>query len=269
MTYSRWKAFAFTLALILLVAACPLCAQDAAAWADFQQKAAAWRALPVKPSLSDDLKRERLLAENAVSEKRFQDAVSHYEAGLKLNPMWPEGHFNAALIEAELEDYDKAIWNMRAYVELVPDATDAREARDQIAIWQDKMKLLESVSFRDPATGLMWTKKDNGSDVTWQAATDYCRNLQLAGHGDWRLPTIDELRGISDPNLSEPDWQHGPKYQYHVKGQLQISGWEWCSFQGNASGKEWGVYSFAEPRYSLHFGSSKNDRALCVRRSGE
>ena len=104
------RALLITLFVVItasFAAFCPLCAQDTAAWADFQQKAAAWRALPVKPALSDDLKRERLLAENAVSEKRFQDAVSHYEAGLKLNPMWPEGHFNAALVSAELTDVYK------------------------------------------------------------------------------------------------------------------------------------------------------------------
>jgi len=89
----------------------------------------------------DDVKRERLLAENAVSEKRFQDAVNHYEAGLKLNPMWPEGHFNAALVSAELTNYDKAVWHMRAYVELAPNAPDTEEARNQIIIWQDKLKL--------------------------------------------------------------------------------------------------------------------------------
>ena len=135
------RALLITLFVVItasFAAVCPLCAQDTAAWADFQQKAAAWRALPVKPALSDDLKRERLLAENAVSEKRFQDAVSHYEAGLKLNPMWPEGHFNAALVSAELTNYDKAVWHMRAYVELAPNAPDSEESRNQIIIWQDK-----------------------------------------------------------------------------------------------------------------------------------
>jgi tetratricopeptide (TPR) repeat protein len=244
---------------------CPLCAQDAAAWADFQQKAAAWRALPVKPALSEEVRLERVQAENAFREKRLADAAGHYESGLKINPVWPEGHFNAALIEAELEDYDKAIWHMRAYVELVPDATDSREARDQIAIWQDKKKLLESVSFRDAATGLMWTKKDNGSNVNWQQATDYCRNLQLAGHGDWRLPTIDELQGIYDRNSDVG--------VYRVKGDLQLSGWrEWSSSPGNVASH---VLNFSfglgdrGKQYSKHSDNDNGGRALCVRRSEE
>ena len=259
MTYSNRKALTFTLVLILLAANCPLRAQDAAAWADFQQKAAAWRALPVKPALSDDVKRERLLAENAVSEKRFQDAVSHYEAGLKLNPMWPEGHFNAALVSAELTNYDKAVWHMRAYLELVPNAPDTRSAREQIVIWQDKqdklkLELEATLTWTDPTTGLMWTKKDNGSDVNWQQATDYCRNLQLAGYADWRLATIDELQGIFDQNGGS-----------HVKGNLQLSGWlEWSSSPGNAS-FAWSIWG-AGKRHKKDI-VYRRGRALCVRRS--
>jgi hypothetical protein len=45
-------------------------------------------------------------------------------------------------------------------------------------------------TWTDPATGLMWAKKDNGSDVDWNQAGDYCTKLQLAGYNDWRLPTI-------------------------------------------------------------------------------
>ena len=52
----------------------------------------------------------------------------------------------------------------------------------------------------DPSTGLMWTAKDNGNDITWRKAMKYCQNLSLAGYSDWRLPTIDELSSIYDGN---------------------------------------------------------------------
>jgi tetratricopeptide (TPR) repeat protein len=259
------RALLITLFVVItasFAAFCPLRAQDAVAWTDFQQKAAAWRALPVKPALSDDVKRERLLAENAVSEKRFQDAVNHYEAGLKLNPMWPEGHFNAALVSAELTNYDKAVWHMRAYVELAPNAPDTEEARNQIIIWQDKLKLkLEAtLTWTDSTTGLMWTNKENGGDVNWQQATDYCKNLQLAGHTDWRLPTIDELQGIYDRNANVGG--------AHVKGNLQVSRFQWSSSPGKASVEEWSFAFFSGTRHSLRLGQGWL-RSLCVRRSGE
>jgi uncharacterized membrane protein len=47
----------------------------------------------------------------------------------------------------------------------------------------------------DPHTGLTWAKKDNGSAVDWEAAREYCNTLKPARY-DWRLPRLEELRGI-------------------------------------------------------------------------
>jgi hypothetical protein len=46
-------------------------------------------------------------------------------------------------------------------------------------------------TWTDPATSLMWAKKDNGSDVDWNQASAYCSTLQIAGYSDWRLPTTE------------------------------------------------------------------------------
>ena len=66
-----------------------------------------------------------------------------------------------------------------------------------------KIPLSDMAAFwTDPDTNLIWTKVDNGSDVTWQQANAYCANLHLAGNSDWRLPTIDELQGLYDPRAN-------------------------------------------------------------------
>jgi serine/threonine protein kinase len=112
----------------------------------------------------------------------------------------------------------------------------------------------------DQATGLTWTKKDNGTGVTWQQATDYCRNLKLAGHGDWRLATIDELKGICAGSVGG----------HNMKGSLQSSGWwYWSSSKGgNASGDFWGFTFDGMCGAIGPFGPSGVGvlRALCVRR---
>ena len=107
---------------------------------NFKQQAASWHAQTPKPPIPEEVRVQRLLAENAVKEKKPYIALVHYEIGLELYPTWPQGYFNAALIAAELEFYADAIEHMQSYQELVPDAPDAQAARDQIVIWRYKTK---------------------------------------------------------------------------------------------------------------------------------
>lgn|ERR1035437_3347380 len=130
-------------------------------------------------------------------------------------------------------------------------------------------------TWTDPATGLMWTKEDNGWDVNWNQASAYCSNLQLAGYSGWRLPTIEELQEIYDPSVSvQTVFDNGVTYNVHVKGNLKLTGWHWSSSQGNAPGKPWQVawnfnFGIEKPRHSIPLGFNYSTRALCVRRSGE
>lgn len=50
----------------------------------------------------------------------------------------------------------------------------------------------------DHATGLMWTRDDDGSGMNWQEALDYAENAVVAGYSDWRLPNVKELQSILD-----------------------------------------------------------------------
>jgi Protein of unknown function (DUF1566) len=112
----------------------------------------------------------------------------------------------------------------------------------------------------DPSTGLMWTRKDNGSDVTWQQAANYCQNLSLGGYSGWRLPTIDQLAAIYDQTQNVPGW--------HIKGGILLTaGWAWSGSQGDASGEAWRFYFPDGYRFSGQLGNIRTLRALCMRGS--
>jgi hypothetical protein len=132
----------------------------------------------------------------------------------------------------------------------------------------------------DPATGLMWAGKDNGRGVSWKGSVKYCRDIRLAGHSDWRLATLAELKTIYDPNADAPGLAGPGKespYTWHVKGNLFLTGYVWSSERknddrGHPTGYAW-YFNFNE-------GRSDNDpsgfpypssikRALCVRGSGK
>lgn len=115
-------------------------AEKTAELAAFKEKAKTWRALPVKPALPAEANRFRVLAEDAFQNKDFNKAIDYYDKALEAYPLWPQGQFNAALICGEIGSYAEAAGHMQRYLELVPDAKDAKLAREKIYIWEEKAK---------------------------------------------------------------------------------------------------------------------------------
>jgi hypothetical protein len=113
---------------------------DAAELERFRPRAKAWRDMQEKPPFPEDVRRRRVIAENAIKEKDFDKARAEYHAALEAHPCWPEGQFNLAYISGETKSYRTAILHMKYYLELMPDAPDAEAARDNIIIWQDKIR---------------------------------------------------------------------------------------------------------------------------------
>jgi hypothetical protein len=56
----------------------------------------------------------------------------------------------------------------------------------------------------DNVTGLMWQQAVPAGTYTWAQAVAYCPTLTLAGHSDWRLPSIIELVSIVDFGQQSP-----------------------------------------------------------------
>lgn len=44
----------------------------------------------------------------------------------------------------------------------------------------------------DKKNQIMWQKGDNGKEVTFENAEQYCKTLRLGGYADWRLPRPEE-----------------------------------------------------------------------------
>jgi len=59
-------------------------------------------------------------------------------------------------------------------------------------------------SITDPSTGLMWQKVASPDAKTWEEALSYCKNLNLGGYSDWRLPDITELISLVQRDRENP-----------------------------------------------------------------
>ncbi len=44
----------------------------------------------------------------------------------------------------------------------------------------------------------MWAAKDNGKDINWHDAKQHCEEYRGGGYSDWRMPTLDEMKGLYD-----------------------------------------------------------------------
>ena len=123
---------------------------------------------------------------------------------------------------------------------------------------ENRFAAVDQGFIRDSQTGLVWTQSDNGSDIIWQGARQYCASKGL------ELPSVDELRAIYDASL--PGVSCGD-YKCKVSKLFQLTNsWFWSATPGSGSGEAWGVYLVSGGR-SSGVVSIGNGRALCVRRS--
>lgn len=82
----------------------------------------------------------------------------------------------------------------------------------------------------DNVTGLMWQKQDDGVAKDWATALSSCEGLTLAGHPDWRMPNVKELRSIADTT------KYGPSVDTAFFPVTQTSYyWSSTSWAGNAA----------------------------------
>jgi len=58
--------------------------------------------------------------------------------------------------------------------------------------------IINAVTVIDNITKLEWQRMDDGTGRNWDDAWDYCADLPLDNHDDWRLPSITELQSIVD-----------------------------------------------------------------------
>jgi hypothetical protein len=90
-------------------------------------------------SLPQEADMDRVQAEGAVRDKKFHEAEDLYGKAVDVAPWWPQGHFDRAMVFDATGDYDLAIVEMKYYLDLVPNAPNARAAQYKIYDWQRKV----------------------------------------------------------------------------------------------------------------------------------
>lgn len=116
--------------------------------------------------------------------------------------------------------------------------------------------------------GLEWTTYDSGSDIDHNCALHYVADLEYDGKDDWRLPTINELAVLYDPE--EPQGVDCKPQQAYIVSPFQISCFlMWTSLESSLA-DYYQAYSFIGPNtegsaQDVEFDHTANIRVLAVR----
>jgi len=94
----------------------------------------------IQPPFPEEARRFGVQASSVAKAQQYDKAIELYEKALDVAPWWAEGHFNRALLLADRNLFPWAIAGMNRYLELAPNAPDARAAQDKIYEWELKAK---------------------------------------------------------------------------------------------------------------------------------
>ncbi|MCU0414465.1 MAG: tetratricopeptide repeat protein [Ignavibacteriaceae bacterium] len=106
----------------------------------FEPLATQYRALKVKPSVSEEQRKYIVQANAFNQQKMYKNAIELYCKAIEIDPTaYPAAYTNLALLSAQILDFQAAIFYMKKYLLLEPEADDARSSQDKIYEWEAKI----------------------------------------------------------------------------------------------------------------------------------
>lgn len=95
-----------------------------------------YRTLLIKPPVPEETRRLIVQAEAMANENDSERAIALLKEAIHKTSWLPTPRYNLAMAHAMNRDYTPAIESMNAYLELAPEADDARKARDLVYQWE-------------------------------------------------------------------------------------------------------------------------------------
>jgi hypothetical protein len=185
-----------------------------------------------------------------------------------------DSHLTKGRQEMANRQYNAAAGEYRSALELAPDNSEARDGLEKANAMLKKItdfvaNLPSAGVWLDKQTNLMWTMKKSDHTLNWNQANEYCQAFSAAGLTGWRMPTIQELKGINDESVTKTKRSPvpGQSTYSHMKGPVDVTGmvvFIWSSTRTDNGGAV--EYWFDMTKMDGASLDTKVDRhALCVR----
>jgi tetratricopeptide (TPR) repeat protein len=99
-----------------------------------------YRALKAKPPISEELRKYIVQANGFNEQKGYDKAIEKYKKAIEVDQTaYPAAYSNLALLSAQKYQFNAAIYYMKKYLMLEPEADDARSAQDKIYFWEAQL----------------------------------------------------------------------------------------------------------------------------------
>lgn len=95
---------------------------------------------PYLSQIPEEARKYALRGEVLLKDGKFEEALKEYKEAIKYAPYIALLYRTTALVYGELKEYAQAINYMNIYLDLMPDAPDARAVKDQIYKWEFMME---------------------------------------------------------------------------------------------------------------------------------
>lgn len=104
---------------------------------EFKPIAARYCSLVEKITISEEQRKYIVQANLANDQKMYNKAIEFYNKAIELDQTaFPAAYSNLALISALANNFEAAVFNMKKYLLLEPEASDARSSQDKIYEWE-------------------------------------------------------------------------------------------------------------------------------------
>lgn len=187
----------------------------------FKEIAEQYRLLKVKPQMSEEARKYLVQAQAAYEEKRYENAINLYEKAIKVEPALPKAYLNRAMLLGNQGEYCEAVIDMKKYLMLVPDATNAREVQDKSYIWEEKCSKIEKAKrLREEQEKADQKAKEEQEKLTQKIQEEEKKKIN-GGHTEVALYRSIPTGNFADNSLNNPKSGYAmPGYEFNFTFSL-------------------------------------------------
>ncbi len=174
--------------------------------------------MKAKPETSEFVRRFMVQANSATQDKQYDEAIKLWTTTLNISPCIPIAYYNRALLYERKGQLRNSMADMEKYLALVPDASDARSARDKIYEWEGKIKDSGTVTQTYNAGAI--NRMESGS----YSPGNFVFAMAIGGAFGVQIMKNPDLSGLwaQSTNGSTPDWDYSDKMPFLFSGDIEL-----------------------------------------------